>query len=55
MDFTPDFNFTHIRYFDAKFPNLNKRKEVIVEPVIEEEVSELFEANQVINYIKGLK
>ncbi len=54
MDFTPDFNFTHIRYFDAKFPNLNKRKEVIAEPIVEE-VSELFEANQVINYIKGLK
>jgi hypothetical protein len=53
MDYTPNYNFTHIRYFDAKFPNLNKRKEII-EPTIEED-DEFSEANAVINYIKGLK
>lgn len=53
MDFTPNYSFTSLTVRHAQFPNLGYEKQVVNEPVINDD--ELFEANQVINYIKGLK
>lgn len=51
MDFTPKYAFTSLTVRHAN-PNIGQTQ-VVNEPVINDD--ELFEANQVINYIKGLK
>ena len=53
MNFAPKYQFTSLTVSHANFPNIGKTVKEVVEPVIND--NELFEANQVINYIKGLE
>jgi len=53
MNFAPKYQFTSLTVTHANFPNIGKTVKEVAEPVINDD--ELFEANQVINYIKGLK
>ena len=52
QDYTPNYTFISLTIRDSQFPNAGQQH-IDVEPVINDD--ELFEANQVINYIKGLK